>query len=72
MGKDDLTTIYESENEREKETAHYGADRPEEEPLSMKATYRLIGRTLLLTLGIGFIFLFAFLLFILFCVYVWF
>lgn len=73
MSKDDLTQLYEAEKKRkeEQERVSFGED-TEEAPLPVKFTIKLIGRTLLVSLGIGFIFIGVFFLFILFCVYVWF
>lgn len=73
--KDCLTQIYEAESEREKQQESGASDRDyrtEEAPLSLKATMKLMGGTLMLALGIGAVFLLVFLLFILFCIYVWF
>lgn len=73
--KDELTQIYEAEMEREKKQESGDSSdlsTVQEEPLSMKATMKLIGGTLVIALGIGFFFLIVFFLFILFCIYVWF
>lgn len=72
--KDELTQLYEAEMEREEDEKNpYGSGKPlQEEPLSAKATIRLIGGTLTLALGLGLVFLLVFFLFILFCIYVWF
>ncbi len=71
--KDELTQIYEAELERETEKKASPAGKKQlEEPLSLKATFKLMGGTLLLSLGVGGIFLLVFFLFILFCIYIWF
>lgn len=73
MSKDDLTQLYEAEKDREEELSGTSyMHNSEEEPLPIKPTLKLIGRTLAVSMGIGFIFLGVFFLFILFCVYVWF
>lgn len=73
--KDDYTRLYEAELEREKEQENGSSasfTSIPEEPLSKRATLKLIFGALSLSLGIGFFFLLVFFLFILFCIYVWF